>query len=276
MPWSASASWSSTQPSLEPSKPSTSSGTTTSPDSPSAPAASARVLVIVPALNEADVIASVIADIDASLPDAQIVVIDDGSTDATAAAASAAGARVVRMPFNVGIGSAVQTGFRVADEEGFDIAVQVDGDGQHPADQVPRLIDAIAGGANYAIGSRFAAPGGYRASIARRGGIVIFARLVSLLAGQRVTDTTSGLRAADREAIRLFAGHYPHDYPEVEAVILAKRNGLRIVEVPVVMRRRATGRSSITPLRSLYYMVKVTLAVLVQFIGRNPTSEEPE
>jgi glycosyltransferase involved in cell wall biosynthesis len=235
-----------------------------------------KAVVIVPALNEADVISEVIADIRAAVPGAGIVVIDDGSTDATAAAASAAGARVVRMPFNVGIGSAVQTGFRLAAEEGFDVAIQVDGDGQHPADQVPRLLDAIDGGANYVIGSRFAERGAYRASYPRRGGILIFARLVSLLAGQRVTDTTSGLRAADRSAIRLFAEHYPHDYPEVEAVILAKRNGLRIVEVPVEMRQRATGRSSITPVRSLYYMVKVTLAVLVQFIGRNPTSEEQE
>ncbi len=235
-----------------------------------------KVLIIVPALNETDAITGVISEISAAVPHAHILVVDDGSIDDTAVAASAAGARVVRMPFNIGIGSAVQTGFRVAAEEDFDIAVQVDGDGQHPADQVPRLIDAIAAGANYVIGSRFVERGGYRASLARRSGITIFARLVSLLAGQRVTDTTSGLRAADRRAIRLFAEHYPHDYPEVEAVILAKRNGLRIVEVPVTMRQRATGRSSITPVRSLYYMVKVTLAVVIQFIGRNPTSEEPE
>lgn len=236
-----------------------------------------RLLVIVPALNEAAVIATVISDIRAALPGAEILVIDDGSKDETAAVAGAAGARVLKMPFNVGIGSAVQTGFRVAAEEDFDVAIQVDGDGQHPADQVPLLLTPLAERrANYVIGSRFAAPGQYRPSLARRSGILLFSRLVSILARQQVTDTTSGLRAADRQAIRLFAEHYPHDYPEVEAVILAKRNALRIVEVPVAMRQRSSGRSSITPVRSLYYMVKVTLAVLVQFIGRNPTTEDPE
>jgi glycosyltransferase involved in cell wall biosynthesis len=238
---------------------------------------SQRVLIIVPALNEGAVIASVVADLKRSVPDAEVLVVDDGSTDDTAAAAAAAGARVARMPFNVGIGTAVQTGFRVAADEGFDVAIQVDGDGQHPADQVPLLLDAIVeSGANYVIGSRFAVSGDYRPSFARRGGIAVFSQLVSLLGRQRVTDTTSGFRAADRRTIRLFAEHYPHDYPEVEAVILAKRNALKIVEIPVTMRQRSTGRSSITPIKSLYYMAKVTLAVLVQFIGRNPTAKEPE
>lgn len=236
-----------------------------------------RLLAIVPALNEAQVIGGVIQEIRQALPGAEILVVDDGSTDATADIAAAAGARVARMPFNVGIGSAVQTGFRLAVGEGFDVAIQIDGDGQHPADQVPRLLAALAeSDANYAIGTRFGGDGDYRPSFARRSGIVIFSRLVSILARQRITDTTSGLRAVDRKAFRLFAEHYPHDYPEVEAIILARRNGLRIVEVPVTMRQRAAGRSSISPIRSAYYMVKVTLAVLVQFIGRNPTAEEPE
>lgn len=240
-------------------------------------AAELRVLVIVPALNEAEAIADVVADIRRAVPNAEILVVDDGSTDRTAGVAASAGARVARMPFNAGIGTAVQTGFRLAADEGFDVAIQVDGDGQHPAEQVPLLLAAITdSGANYVIGSRFAESGEYRPSFARRRGIAVFSRLVSILARQRVTDTTSGFRAADRRTIRLFADHYPHDYPEVEAVILAKRNALRIVEIPVQMRQRATGRSSITPLRSLYYMAKVTLAVLVQFIGRNPTSEESE
>ena len=236
-----------------------------------------RLLAIVPALNEAQMIATVIAEIRRALPGAEVLVVDDGSTDATAEAAAGAGARVARMPFNVGIGSAVQTGFRLAVEEDFDIAIQIDGDGQHPPDQVPRLLAALSeSGASYAIGTRFGHDGDYRPSFARRWGITIFSRLVSILARQRLTDTTSGLRAADRRAIALFAEHYPHDYPEVEAIILARRNGLSIMEVPVTMRQRSTGQSSISPIRSAYYMVKVTLAVLVQFIGRNPTSEEPE
>jgi glycosyltransferase involved in cell wall biosynthesis len=233
-----------------------------------------RVLAIVPALNEAAIIADVVADLRLVLPQAEVLVIDDGSSDHTAVIAANAGARVARMPFNAGIGTAVQAGYRVAASEGFDVAVQVDGDGQHPANQVTGLLNAVAAGANYAIGSRFTSESLYKPSLARRGGIQVFARLVSLLIGQRLTDTTSGLRAADRRAIALFAEHYPHDYPEVEAVVLARRNGLRVVEVPVVMRQRSSGRSSITPVRSLYYMAKVTLAVLVQFIGRNPTHEK--
>ena len=234
-----------------------------------------RVLVVVPAFNEENAIASVIREIRDALPNAAAVVIDDGSRDRTAAVARGAGVRVVRMPFNAGIGTAVQTGFKIAAEEDYDVAVQVDGDGQHPAGEVRVLLEALAtNNANYVIGSRFTAPGTYRPSLARRSGITLFARLVSLVTRQKVTDTTSGLRAADRTTIRLFAAHYPHDYPEVEALILAKRAGLRILEVPVEMRDRETGRSSITPIRSLYYMIKVTLAVLVQCMGRNPLDEE--
>lgn len=234
-----------------------------------------RVLIVVPAYNEEDAVASVIAEIRKALPNAVTLVVDDGSRDRTAAVARAAGARVVRMPFNVGIGTAVQTGFKVAADEGFDVAVQVDGDGQHPAQEVRVLLKALLEtDANYVIGSRFTSTGTYRPPLARRGGIVVFAKLVSFLTRQTVTDTTSGLRAADRRTVRLFADHYPHDYPEVEAIILAHRGSLRITEVAVDMRHRDSGRSSITPIRSLYYMVKVTLAVLVQFMGRNPLEEE--
>lgn len=234
-----------------------------------------RVLIVVPAFNEEDAIGSVVAEIRDALPTAVAVVIDDGSRDRTAAVARAAGARVVRMPFNVGIGTAVQTGFKIAADEGYDVAVQVDGDGQHPAHEVRALLETLLEtDANYVIGSRFTPTGTYRPPLARRGGIALFARLVSFLTRQTVTDTTSGLRAADRRTLRLFADHYPHDYPEVEALILANRGGLRIAEVPVAMRYRDSGRSSITPIRSLYYMVKVTLAVLVQFMGRNPLEEE--
>ncbi|MFN8109083.1 MAG: glycosyltransferase family 2 protein [Thermoleophilia bacterium] len=235
-----------------------------------------RVLVVVPAYNEAGSVGAVVSEVRAEVPQAEVVVVDDGSHDETAAEARAAGARVVRMPFNSGIGTTVQTGFKIAAEEDFDVAVQVDGDGQHRADQVIHLIRALnESGANYAVGSRFAEATGYTASAARRGGIVLFARLVSRLTGQRLTDTTSGFRAADRRTIELFADHYPYDYPEVEALVLVRRAGLRTVEVPVLMRNRETGRSSITPFRSAYYMVKVTLAVLVQFIGRQPTAEDP-
>lgn len=236
-----------------------------------------RVAVIVPAFNEEHAVGDVIASIRANLMNATAIVIDDGSGDRTAQVARRAGARVATLPFNSGIGAAVQTGFQIAHDEQFDVAVQVDGDGQHPPAEVRKLLDEMArSGADYVIGSRFAdRTDGYRSSFARRRGIAIFSRLVSALIRQPVTDTTSGLRAANRRAIAIFAAHYPHDYPEVEAIVLARRAGLSIREVPVQMRERQGGRSSITPLRSLYYMVKVGLAVLIQFIGRTPSSKEP-
>ncbi|MEW6583780.1 MAG: glycosyltransferase family 2 protein [Actinomycetota bacterium] len=234
-----------------------------------------KLLAIVPAYNEEGAVAQVVREIREAHPGADVLVVDDGSHDATAETAHAAGARVARLPFNLGIGGAVQTGYRVAWEEGYDVAVQIDGDGQHRADQLPRLLGPLReGAADYVIGSRFAERTGYRAPLSRRGGIIILSRVVSLIVGRRMTDTTSGFRAAGRRAIELFAAHYPHDYPEVEATVMAARDGMRVLEVPVEMRPRATGRSSISPLRSGYYMVKVLLAVGVQCIGRRPKPEE--
>jgi glycosyltransferase involved in cell wall biosynthesis len=230
-----------------------------------------RVLVVIPAYNEEASVSAVISEIRESLPDATPLVIDDGSRDRTADVALASGARVIRLPFNLGIGGAVGTGFRVAASEGFDVVLQLDGDGQHPAGAGRSLVnELLTSDANYVVGSRFVPGGRYRTSRARLRGIRVLARIVSLLIHQPVTDTTSGLRAADKQAIALFADHYPHDYPEVEAMILARRAGLRIHEVPVDMRPRVTGRSSITPLRSLYYMIKVILAILVQRMERPP------
>ncbi len=236
-----------------------------------------RCLAIVPALNEAGAVGDVVrAILKAGDGRLDVLVVDDGSTDGTAMAARDAGARVVSLPFNVGIGNAVQTGYRVARAEGYDVAMQIDGDGQHPPEQVGLLLAEIAAGANYVVGSRFVEDAGYQTSRTRRGAMVFLSKLVSMAVGQRVTDTTSGFRAADRATIELFAGHYPPDYPEVEALVLAHRAGLRIAEVPVVMLQRSTGTSSITPLRSGYYMVKVSLAVLVQRIGTAPRASEPE
>jgi glycosyltransferase involved in cell wall biosynthesis len=229
----------------------------------------------VPAFNEEASIAEVVVDLRA-LSGVDVVVIDDGSTDETADRALAAGARVVSLPFNVGIGGAVQTGYLVALEDGYEVAVQVDGDGQHPARELPRLTAALAGeDADLVVGSRFLAPTPYRAPLPRRVGIRFFARIVSRLLGVRITDTTSGFRAAGPRAIRLFAEAYPHDYPEVEAVVVAARAGLCVVEVPVTMRERQGGRSSITPVRSAYYIVKVLLAVLMEML-RKPSSAMKE
>lgn len=235
-----------------------------------------RVLAIVPAFNEQESVAAVVREIRACDPRVTVAVIDDGSTDGTAAAAAAAGARVVRLPFNLGIGGAVQTGYRLALDEHFDVAVQVDGDGQHPADQIPAIVDALGReGVSYVIGSRFTGDRSYTASRSRRSGMLVLSFVISRLVRRRMTDTTSGFRASDRRAIALFARHYPHDYPEVEAIVIASRAGLQVAEVAVEMRARATGRSSITPLRSIYYMVKVLLAVLIQCIGPRPSTEVP-
>jgi glycosyltransferase involved in cell wall biosynthesis len=234
-----------------------------------------RSAAIVPAFNEADSIRPVVAEIRAADPDLEVVVVDDGSTDATAALAEGAGATVLRLPYNLGIGAAVQTGLQYAFAHDFDLAVQVDGDGQHDPAELERLFEPIrAGRADIAVGTRFAGGRTYRASLARRIGIVLFAGLVSLIVRQRVTDTTSGFRAMNRRGIRLFATDYPHDYPEVEATVLVCRHGLRLVEVPVEMRQRESGRSSITPFRSLYYMGKVTLALFVGLLRPRPAFAE--
>ncbi len=233
------------------------------------------LVAVVPAWNEAGAIGSVVDEIVAAAMGADVVVVDDASTDETVAVAEAHGATVLRLPFNVGIGGAVQTGFKYALAHGYDVAVRLDGDGQHDPSELPKLLGPIERGeANLVIGSRFAdGSGSYRPPFARRMGIRIFARLVSLLGGQRVTDTTSGFIALDPVAIQLFAEEYPHDYPEVEATLVALRSGLRLAQVQVDMRERETGTSSITFIRSLYYIVKVMLALLVTSLRRYPRLE---
>jgi len=229
-----------------------------------------RRIAIVPAYQEEAVIASLVLEIKSFDPSLDIVVVDDGSTDRTAASAAAAGAAVVRLPYNLGIGGAVQTGFKYALERGYDIAFRLDGDGQHDPAELPKLLEPLAReDADVVVGSRFA--GGdreYRPPFARRAGIRWFAGLVSLLTRQQLTDTTSGFQAVNARGIRLFAADYPHDYPEVEAAVMVVRHRLRILEVPVRMRERELGASSITTVRSLYYAIKVTLALLVGIFRR--------
>ncbi len=234
-----------------------------------------RIAAIVPAYNEAARIGSVVEELRAQSIPLDVVVVDDGSEDGTARAARAAGARVLVLPFNLGIGGAVQTGLRFALRRGYAAAVRVDGDGQHEARCVAEVLaPVITGKADLGVGSRFLdEEAAYRSSVVRRMGIRFFARLISLLTGAGVTDPTSGFTAFSSRAIRLFARSFPVDFPEPEAILMARRHGLRVEEVPVRMRPRPCGVSSIRYLRTLYYMIKVTCALLLHII--KPKKEVP-
>src|SRR3972149_256279 len=228
-----------------------------------------RILVITPAYNEAESIEDVISAVKKELPGADILVINDGSADATSQLARGLGVMVADLPYNMGIGAAMQAGYRYAAMHGYDIAVQVDADGQHPPDQINNLVAPLMEQkADMVIGSRFLGEVKYYPSFARHLGMKIFAFVVSVMTGRKITDTTSGFRAANKGVIRFFADNYPEDYPEVEAVLLLNKAGFNIIEVPVRMEARAGGVSSITPLRSLYYMVKVLLAVFVDMLKK--------
>jgi glycosyltransferase involved in cell wall biosynthesis len=237
-------------------------------------------LAIVPAYNESASIGRVIAELGEHAPGFDVVVIDDGSTDDTAERASAAGADVVRHPFNLGIGGAVQSGYLYASERGYDLAVQVDGDGQHDPRSLGVMLEHLRTHPelDMVTGSRFLAEDGdgFRSSAPRRLGIRIFSWVLSRIVGQNVTDPTSGLRMCGPRGIDLFARDYPHDYPEVEAVLLMHAHALRSVELPVRMRERTGGVSSINSTRSVYYMIKVLLAVFVGLFRARPAVRSGE
>jgi glycosyltransferase involved in cell wall biosynthesis len=237
-----------------------------------------KPLAIVPAYNEEGCVSGVVTELRRHCPDFDVVVVDDGSTDQTAAEARAAGADVIRNPFNLGIGGAVQCGYVYAFERGYDLAVQVDGDGQHDAAQIAQLRTHLDRNPSLHMvtGSRFLAKEGYRSSATRRVGIRILATLLSLITRQPITDPTSGFRMTTRRGIELFARDYPHDYPEVEAVVMLHHHRLRSAEVPVRMRARSAGTSSIAGHWSVFYMLKVVLAVLVGVFRARPTVEPGE
>jgi len=235
-----------------------------------------RRLAIVPAYNEAGAVGATVAGIRRFAPDFDVLVVDDGSSDATTERARAAGATVLRLPFNVGIGGAMQAGYIYARENGYEVAVQVDGDGQHDPRFIHELLARLGGepGLNMVTGSRFLDPAseGFRSSAARRVGIRLFSRVVSLITRRRVSDPTSGFRMTDRRGIELFARDYPHDYPEIEAILLMHAHRLNSCEIPVVMRPRTSGSSAISSTQSVYYMVKVLLAVFVALFRAPPTA----
>jgi glycosyltransferase involved in cell wall biosynthesis len=229
-------------------------------------------LAVIPAYNESETIAGVVRSLHEHTPEFDVLVVDDGSTDDTGKLAMAAGARVLRLPFNVGIGGAVQAGFTFALDNGYERMVQVDADGQHMPEEIRELAREMDENPQIDIvcGSRFLTDKGYPAPISRRTGIHIFAFLLSRIVGQHVSDPTSGFRLYNRNGIALFARDYPHDYPEVEAVLMVHFHRLTMQETPVKMLERGGGRSSIRSGKSAYYMIKVLLAIFVGLVRRRP------
>jgi glycosyltransferase involved in cell wall biosynthesis len=241
------------------------------------PLAELTKLAIVPAYNEAEMVGRVVREIEREAPDFDVLVVNDGSTDQTAAVASQEGAVVITHPYNLGIGGAVQSGYKYALRHGYDVAVQVDGDGQHKAEYIPQLLEALHTSgeeADMVCGSRFRGDPGYKVPFGRRLGNMIFSVVLSTLTRQKITDPTSGFRMTNRRGIELFARDYPHDYPEVEALLMLHAHHLRIHEVHVRMNARGFGQSSIDYPRSAYYMVKVMLALFVGLFRRRPTPVE--
>ena len=233
------------------------------------------MLVIIPAYNEEESLARVVAGVRAAVPGADVVVINDGSHDRTPLIAQRAGAMVVSLPYNLGIGAAMQTGFMLAQTGDYQMAVQVDGDGQHDPAEIGALRERLlAGESDVVVGSRYLVNRGYVTPWLRMLGIRILAGYVSMLAGQRFSDTTSGFRASNRRALQLCAQNYPADYPEPESLLAFRKMGLRVSEVAVSMNKRYGGKSSITPFWSAYYMIKVILAVTILLLRRAPRRGE--
>jgi glycosyltransferase involved in cell wall biosynthesis len=230
-----------------------------------------RLLVIIPAFNEQQALGGLLAELRA-LPDLgieiQTVVVDDGSSDRTADVAQAAGARVLRLCRNLGIGGAVQSGLRLAYREGFDFAVQIDGDGQHPPSELGRLIERARGDSppDLLVGTRYRDKNNFRSTLLRRLGSWWLRVILRVVARLRITDPTSGFRLYGARALQLFDETYPYDYPEPESLAIARAAGLSVGEVPVTMRERQGGTSSIAGLSTIYYMFKVTIAVALTYV----------
>lgn len=230
----------------------------------------ARVLIVIPAFNEEDALPAVLDELATVVPQFDVLVVDDGSSDATAAVARSAGVPVAVLPFNLGVGGALRTGIRYAVEHGYDVAVQFDADGQHDPTEIKTLLDALDAGADMVVGSRF---GGeqtsYQVGAVRWGAMSVLRLAVKLLSGRRFTDTSSGFKAFSRPVLRHFAHNYPYEYlsDTVEALLLACYAGFHVVEVPVQMRERAGGVPSTRNLRLLYHFVRL-LVVMATTAGR--------
>ena len=234
-----------------------------------------KKLIIIPAYNESANIENTVKDIVNNAPDFDYVIINDCSTDNTLEICERNGFNVVNLPLNLGIGGAVQTGYRYAYNNGYDIAVQVDGDGQHDPTFLEKMAETmLAENADMLIGSRFIEKEGFQTSRARRMGITYFSWLIKLFTRKKITDPTSGLRMINSDIIKVFAESYPRDYPEPESVVHVIRLGKNVKEMPVIMRERQGGKSSIRFFSSIYYMIKVTVAILTELMRKIDRKKE--
>ncbi|MFF0153611.1 glycosyltransferase family 2 protein [Micromonospora sp. NPDC005203] len=228
-----------------------------------------RVLIIIPALNESGSIAEVVGEVRGELPGVDVIVIDDGSTDRTAAVAAAAGALVAKLPYNLGVGGAMRVGYRYARDHDYDVAIQIDADGQHDPRYVPKLVDLLDE-TDLVIGARFAGEGDYNVRGPRRWAMVMLSGVLSRVARTKLTDTTSGFRAANRRVIEMFATWYPVEYlgDTVETLVHTARRGYTIRQVPVAMRKRMAGTPSHSPAKAMIYLGRAFAVLTLALIRR--------
>lgn len=227
-----------------------------------------KVLLIIPCFNEEKNIGKLIDNIRSTSDEFDILIVNDCSEDKTYEVAKSKGVTILDLPCNLGIGGAVQAGYKYANKNGYKYAIQVDGDGQHDPSYIMKLKEKIDEGYNLVIGSRFIEKNGFQSTRLRRVGIRFFYHIIKLLTGKKITDATSGFRMADKSVIEFFAKNYPSDYPEPETIIAIIKNNFKIVEVPVKMKEREEGKSSINIIKSVYYMIKVTLAILFSYFTK--------
>ncbi len=228
-----------------------------------------KSIVIIPAYNEEKSIVKTVQDICEHAPEFDYVIINDCSTDHTLSVCREHHLHVLNLPVNLGIGGAVQTGFLYAYKNGYDYAIQFDGDGQHDAKYLQEMRDyMIEQNADMLIGSRFLEKVGFQSTGMRRFGIRYFSALIKLLTGQKITDPTSGMRMINRDILAMYSESYPKDYPEPESVVAIINSEKKVMEYPVIMRKRMEGTSSISPLKSIYYMIKVSLAIFLEMLRK--------
>jgi glycosyltransferase involved in cell wall biosynthesis len=228
-----------------------------------------KVLIIVPAYNEEKSIDKVLKSIKKECSFCDVVVVNDGSIDATAKIAEANEVVVISVPYNLGIGGAVQTGLLYAQKNDYDVALQLDADGQHKAEEVNRIINALEkDGADMTLGSRFKDKTDYHSTFLRRLGNIIFSGLIAMVTKQFFTDSTSGFRAFNRRAINFLANNYPTDFPEPESLVILKKHGFKISEISVAMEERQGGQSSVTKFKAVYFMISISIAILIDWIKK--------